>query len=145
MTVSRARAQRGRPQARGLTLVEVVVFIVILAVVVTGLVAAFAGALRLSGTPQQAYQALQLAQGRTELILGQKKRLGFGAFTASFDPCATATPEACLAPTGYTVSAALAQTYSGGDANYRTIVVTVVGPDGGQLADIRTLVANNES
>lgn len=128
-----------------MTLVEVVAFIVILAVVGTGLISAFAGALQRGGTAREMNQALQLAQSRTELILGRKQWLGFTAFTASYDPCATATPEACTVPSGYGVTAGLAATYSSGDTNYRVLTVTVTGPDGGELAELQTLVAKNES
>lgn len=131
-----------------MTLVEVVAFIVILAVVGTGLISAFAGALQRGGTAREMNQALQLAQSRTELILGRKQWLGFTAFAVSqgaYDPCYTATPEACTVPSGYGVTVGLAATYSSGDTNYRVLTVTVTGPDGGELAELQTLVAKNES
>lgn len=137
-------------RARGTTLIEVVAFIVILALVVTGLVSAFTGALRTTGMPREINQGLQLAQSRMELILGRRERLGFTGFLASYDPCsdqptcATATRQACACPTGYTVTVSpLAQTYSSGDANYRTVTVTVTGGiEGGQLAQLVALVAS---
>lgn len=131
---------------RGFTLVEVVAFIAIFAVVIVGLITALTGALQRGGTAREINQAVQLAETRTELILGRKKFFtGFTEYVAAFDPCSLGTPEACTVPTGYGVTAGLAASYSGGDTNYRVLTVTVTGPGGGQLAEIQTLLANNES
>lgn len=130
-----------RAAGRGTTLIELVAFIVILAVVVTGVMTGLAGALRVAGTPRDMNQALRLAENRMEVILAQRGRLGFTAFAASFDPCAAATPEACTAPTDFSVGAALAASYSSSDPNYRVVTVTVT-KSGGQLAELKTIVAN---
>lgn len=74
---------RLRFYARGATLVELISFIIIVGVVVAGLFTAFAGILRSVGVPEHITQALELAQGRMELIVAQKHRLGFAAFDAS--------------------------------------------------------------
>lgn len=126
---------------RGLSLIELVGFIVVMAVVMAGVVSALTGTLQRSATPRELNQGLELAQSRMEIILLQKERLGFAAFTTSFDPCATATPEACVVPTGYTVSASLAQTFSGNDANFRVVQVEALR-NGERRAYLETVMAN---
>ncbi len=114
---------------RGVTLVELIAFIVIVSVIVAGLMAAFSDSLRGTGVSRYVTQAIQMAQERTELILGQKHRLGFTAFNAStYDPCliAGSPPEACtVIDSRFTVTSSLAINTSTAD-----ITVTVTGPDG---------------
>lgn len=126
---------------RGLSLIELVGFIVVMAVVMAGTVSALTGTLQRSATPRELNQGLELAQSRMEIILLQKERLGFAAFTTSFDPCLTATPEACVVPTGYTVSASLAQTFSSSNANFRVIQVEALR-SGERRAYLEAVVAN---
>ena len=114
---------------RGVTLIELIAFIIIISVIVAGLMAAFSDSLRGTGTTKHVTQAVQMAQERTELILGQKHRLGFTAFNAStYDPCLIAgtPPEACtvIDPTRFAVTSNLAINTSSAD-----ITVTATGPD----------------
>jgi MSHA pilin protein MshD len=128
----------------GVTLIELVAFIVIVGVVVAGLMAGFSSTVRSAATPQEMTQGLQLAQGRLELIFARKQVLGFAGFTgATFDPCAppAGAQQACLAPAGYTVTTSLATDW-GGDTNYKVVTVQVTGLQGGQLAELTALVAN---
>lgn len=128
---------------RGMTLIEVVGFIVIVSLVTVGLISAFSGSLRSTASPREMNQALQIAQSRMELILGQRKRLGFTAFLSSYDPCQSGSPEGCSLTSGYSVVTALGTAYSSSDANYRTVTVTVLGgTDGGQLAELAALVTS---
>jgi len=138
-------------------LVELIVFIVITAVVVVGLVAGMSGAVRTAPVPKAMHQGLQLAQGRMELILAQRTRLDFAGFTsATFDPCAPpgGAQEACLAPAAFTVVApcfytgagtcgfGAANTCQGGDVNYKCVRVRVTGPQGITVAEFDAMVAN---
>jgi len=137
MTARRAKT------AAGYSLIELVMFIVILGILGAALFSAFGIALQGSGDSYPNSDAARLAQERMELILAQRRALGFAGFTAaSFDPC-TATPPStqavCAAiPAGYTVSAAFTGNW-GGDANYKTIAVIVTGT--GQAA-LAALVGN---
>lgn len=132
---------------RGLSLIELVAFIVILGLVVAGLVTALSTSLRNTATPRAINQALETAQSRMELVLGQRQRLGFTAFLTSYDPCSdqpvcsAATRDACACPSGYAVTVSLAQTFSSNDANYRQVTVSVTD-DSGTLAELKALVAN---
>jgi len=127
----------------GYSLIEVLIFIVIMGIVGSALFSGFTTALLGSTTSDSGAVPMQLAEERMELILAQKAVLGFAAFTASsFDPC-TATPASnqpvCTTiPTGYSVNSTLATNW-GGDNNYKVITVSVTGS--GQ-ATLTALVAN---
>jgi len=147
-------ASRG---CRGVTLVELIVFIVITAVVVAGLMSGISAAVRTAPMPREMHQGLQLVQGRMELILAQRERLGFSGFTsATFDPCQPpgGAQEACLAPGAYTVVTpcfytgagtcgfGAANTCQSGDVNYKCVRVRATGPQGTTLAQLDAMVAN---
>jgi Tfp pilus assembly protein PilV len=141
---------------RGVSLVELVVFIVITGIVAAALIAGMAAAVRSAPVPRVMHQGLQLAQGRMELILAQRKPLGFSGFTnASFDPCQPpgGAQEACLAPAVYAATACFytgagtcgfgaANTCQSGDVNYKCVRVRVTGSDGSTLALVDAMVAN---
>ncbi len=159
-----APARRGRQvgviagrRCGGLSLIEVVFFIVITGLVLAGLVVGMSGGTRTVPQPREMQQGLQLAQGRLELILAQRNILGFAAFSAAtFDPCAApgGAQEACQVPTNYTVVAPClftgagtcafgsATICNGGDANYKCVRVRVTGPQGLTVAELDAMVAN---
>ena len=122
--------------ARGFSLIELVIFIVIVSIMGVALLASFSVTTRSSPDAGQMTQATQLAQERIELILAQRRAAGFAAFV---DPCTFGTPpSACTPPAGYTVTAAIAPNWSG-DTNYRVITVTV----GGTMAAAATVLVAN--
>lgn len=136
-----------RFHARGVTLVELIAFVVIVGVLVSGLVGGFSATMRGSGTPKQMTQALQYAQERMELIRAQKDRLGFSGFTAAtYDPCLTGSVHpSCNSTPGYTVTPVLDITGAcmGGNVNYKCITVTVTDvTTSTQLAQLVAAVAN---
>ncbi len=109
----------------GVTLVELVAFIVVASLLATGLIAAFTSAMKDTPKSNEITQALQLAQERMELILAYKKSKGF---TALVDPCTLASPPAQCTniPSGYSVSVP-AFTNWNGSTEYKTITVDVTG------------------
>lgn len=135
-------SEKNISSARGFTLIEVIVLIIIVSILSAALFSAFGAALQ--GSPQvlNVSRVAELAQERTELILAQRRRTTFGNFTAAnFDPCVPAAgqPPPCTAGVpNFSVSAAL-QTNWNGDANFKIITVSVNGPATFQL---QTLVAN---
>lgn len=149
---------KARFHARGVSLVELIAFIVIIGVLVSGLVGGFSASLRGSGTPKQMTQALQLAQERMELIRARKDAVGFTCFTGTrYDPCqnaaavgscpveAASAHPSCSPTSGYTVTPALDETGAcmGGDPNYKCITVTVTdSTTGTTLAQLQAAVAN---
>jgi len=112
--------------ARGFTLIEVVVFIVVVGVAAVALLQMFRQMLPRSPTPAQMAQASQLAQERLELIMGRRSVVGFAGLN---DPCSGSPPPLCNTTYGYTVavtgvSAAVA--WNGNPtADFRLITVKV--------------------
>lgn len=137
-----------RFHARGVTMIELIVFIIIVGVLVSGLMSGFSTTMLGSGKPKQVTQALQLAQERMELIRAQKDVLGFAGFTAAtYDPCLTgSTHPACNNPPlpGFVVTPVLDETGAclGGDTNYKCITVTVTDTGGARLSELQAAVAN---
>ena len=100
-------------QGDGFSLIEVIVFIVVLGVLAAGLVVAFSSPLRNSPEAGRLDLAAELAQQRMELILAQRRATGFAGFT---DPCPG--PAICTPPTGYTVTSSIVAGYGGDPTNY---------------------------
>lgn len=140
----------------GVTLVELIVFIVVVSVSVSGIMLALSAAQGGSVTPAQLTRATQMAQERMDLIVGQKPQMTFTCFgdtaTPRYDPCQTvAAAGTCAARAGsslggcatianYTVTSVLAGDWNG-NTDYRVVTVRVAGPDGSQLAEVSALVA----
>ncbi len=96
-------------RSRGLTLIELVVFIVIVGVAAFALLGSFGAMLTRSPTAAQLTQAMQLAQERMELILGQRNSPAAGRGynnTVDLDPCNVGAPTVCTSTFGYTVTSA---------------------------------------
>ncbi len=123
-------------RCRGLTLVELVVFIVIIGVAAFALLGSFGALLPRSPTAAQLTQATQLAQERMELILGQRDSPLAGRGynnTVDLDPCNVGAPAICTSSFGYTVASAGTGTAPGSwlpwngnpTTNYKLVTVTV--------------------
>jgi type II secretory pathway pseudopilin PulG len=117
----------------GFSLIELVIFIVVLGIAGVAIVSTFV----VSGTKAPSLQnqsiAIELAQERMDLILGQRAINGFSSFS---DPCPG--PSICTAPSGFTVSSSIANNWNG-DTAYKVITVTVSGNGN---ASLQALVAN---
>jgi len=138
----------GRAALAGFTLVELVVFIVIMGIAAFALARSFGNVMPRSPTPAQLAQATQLAQERMELILGQRENPAAGYNAAELDPCKQAGPPAiCTNTFGYSVSSA--GTTSGAEVawngnptgSYKLVTVTVQR-DGVTLAVQEAVLAN---
>lgn len=116
--------RRGPRTSGGFSLVEAIVFIVVVAVLLAGLVVAIGTNLRASPRAGEIDLAAELAQQRVELILAQRRAAGFAAFA---DPCSPGPgPAECTPPAGYTVAASIASGW-GADPGYKVIRVDVTG------------------
>jgi type II secretory pathway pseudopilin PulG len=130
-----------RPASRrfrngGFSLIEAIVFIVVLAVLLASLAVSFNSSLRLSPGAGQIDIAAELAQQRMELILAQHRAAGYAGMA---DPCPG--PAACTPPAGYTVTSSMAAGFAGDPSNFKVVTVTVTGPGTGS-AVVSALVAN---
>src|ERR1700722_4318360 len=94
---------------RGFSLIELIVFIVIIGIVTSALFLAFASLLQDAPIGLHQTVALGLAQERMELILAQRRLQGYPG-TQFQDPCNStivSPPAVCTALTGYSVSASI--------------------------------------
>jgi hypothetical protein len=127
---------------RGVSLIELIAFIVIMGISVIALLSMYRAVLPRGATPAEITLATQLAQERMELILGQRVARGYSP-VASLDPCPGAA--ICTPPFGYSVivsGAGSPLVWSGVTTSYRQIGVQVLGPDNNQLAILSAVVAN---
>ena len=116
---------------RGFTLVELLVFIVIVGFAAYALFRSFGSVLPRSPTAAQLTQAMQLAQERMELILGQRDVRGYNNLV-DLDPCNVGAPTVCTTTFGYAVTSAgtapgapVAWPPNPATANYKLVTVTV--------------------
>lgn len=143
------RSSPPRP-TRGFTLIELIMFIVIVGVVAAAMVQAFSATARGSYQGKQLTQATQLAQQRMEVILGQRWRRGYAAFDdTTYDPCQLGLDsfpgsQACVTtsyPAGdFVVQSKYNDPAPACDPQCKEVSVTVTGPFGGQLAQVRVRV-----
>lgn len=125
---------------RGVTLIEMIAFIVIAGIAMVVLVQVFAVSTRGSHTGKQLTQGVHLAQQRLEVIRGQRVRLGYAGFTSTtYDPCppvGTWTAQACqttsYAGGSFTVTSAFSDVDCG--ANCKQVTVAVTEPDGATVS-----------
>lgn len=123
----------------GFSLIELIVFIVIIGLAVSGVFLAFSTALQKTPLVNPQTTANQLASARMDIIIGQRRIVGFSSFT---DICPG--PAVCIIPagiTGYTVTSSITPYTVGSDSNYKLIAVTVTGPQNSK-AVLQTLVAS---
>lgn len=125
--------------ARGVTLVELIVFIVIAAIVAVAMLQAFSGTMRGSYYGKELTQGTQLAQQRMEVIRAQRKTLGYSAFISSpnYDPCQSGawTGQLCTSTSSYSVKSTPPVANACG-TGCTPVTVTVTGPFGDQLAQL---------
>lgn len=144
LPVRRAAAERG------VTLIELIAFIVIMGISVVALLSMYRAVLPRGATPADITLATQLAQERMELLLGQRVASGYSTVVLT-DPCVAGTPPVIctnqFTPSGlYSIIVTgvnPAVQWSGLSADsYRMLGVKVLGPDGNQLANLSAVIAN---
>lgn len=143
-------ARAANPAQRGVTLIELIAFIVIMGISVVALLSMYRAVLPHGATPAEITVATQLAQERMELLLGQRFVDGYSTAVLT-DPCVGGTPPAIctnqFTPTGlYSIIVTgvnPAVQFSGLSANsYRMLGVKVMGPEGNQFANLSAVIAN---
>ena len=134
----------------GVTLIELIAFIVIMGISVIALLSMYRAVLPHGATPAQITLATQLAQERMELLLGQRITDGYSS-TMLTDPCVGGTPPA-ICTDQYTPSGLYSIVVTGinpavqfsglSTNNFRMLGVQVLGPDGRPLANLSSVIAN---
>lgn len=131
----------------GVTLIELVVFIVVIAITAAALLGAFRIVLPRTITAGQITQGTHLAQERMELILGQRVAQGFTNMT---DPCGgfaggvcTPTANFTTSTTGFGVLVACPAAIDPSTATCKSFTVTVTGPSGDQISQVTAIVTNH--
>src|SRR5437773_888526 len=119
---------------QGFTLIEVILFIVILGVLASTILLASISALKNTPALHQGLIANQLANQCMEWFKGQRQLNGFSSLTCPSTP----SPALCSTLTGFTVTSSISCTAINGDSNYKTITVTVSGLGNATLS---TLIA----
>src|SRR5450756_340863 len=105
-----ALSARRHAAQRGVSLIELIAFIVIMGISVVALLSMYRAVLPRGATPAEITVATQFAQERMELILGQREAGGFPLV----DPCVTWPAAVVCTPTsGYTVSSVIVGSWSG--------------------------------
>jgi prepilin-type N-terminal cleavage/methylation domain-containing protein len=126
-----------RHKNSGFTLIELIIFIVIIGMAAVALTVPLTTATQKLPTANHQTIAVALAQERMELILARRWLATYATFT---DPCAGGSPPGiCTLPAGYTATANIAATTLSGDSGYKTITVTISGAGDAALT---TLVGN---
>lgn len=131
---------------RGLSLIEVVAFLVVVGAGAALLLPMLRNVMPRSPDATDIIQATHLAQARMELILGQR---AVGGYSAMSDPCipAAGAPAICTAPAGFNFAVSGVSPVVPWPANtdttlFKQITVQVTGPSGATLSQIDAVVAN---
>lgn len=110
-------------KSNGFTLVEISLFIAVMGIVSSGLAMLFVTALSRVPDVDKKNKAVEIAQQRMDIILGQKANLGYAGFT---DPCVNSPPAVCDFSGNYTVTSTITTGYDGNN-NFKIIDVNVSG------------------
>ena len=132
-----------RNRSSGFTLIETVITLVVLSIAVVGVLSVFAVGISGSANAPLVDQAVQLAQGELDQVIGEKAANGFAAI-------ATGNPLACISsmPAGFTcgrniyyVAPGALNTQAGGPTDYKHITVTIAQATIGNVT-VEGLVTN---
>lgn len=127
----------------GLTLVEVIAFLIVAGVAAAALMPMFRNVLQRSPDSNEIVRATHLAQSRMELILAQRVSAGYSGIN---DPCQAANPPACAVPGSFSltvlgVPTVLAWPVNTDTSQFRLITVRVTGPSGTVAAELSAVAA----
>jgi len=122
---------------RGLSLIELVIFIVVMGIMASGALIAFKNVLLSNNSPGADLQAAQLADARMNILLISRLTNGFPLVS---DPCVAGSPAACTALASYATTTGLTVGSSIGAASggVQTVTITVTG--NGQATNVTRFV-----
>lgn len=107
---------------KGFTLIELVFFIVILAILGSTILMGFVTALQKYPSVHQNVIALQTAKQCMEWFIGQRRLQGYSTLA-----CNTTVPTFCTTPANYSITTNVSCIAINSDNNYKSITVTVSG------------------
>jgi type II secretory pathway pseudopilin PulG len=119
----------------GFTLIEIIVFIVVISLMVNALFIAYSTSLSKMPHLSETIIARQTAKKCMEWFIGQRRLNGYNSLSCP----STSVPTFCTTPSGYNLSVNISCTTLNNDANYQTITVTVSGKGNAKQT---TLIAN---
>ena len=122
-------------KSSGLSLIELVIFIVISGFLLSAIFLYSRVILPNKASIEQQLTAYMTAQKCLEWFLGQRYLNGYSSLTCPSTP----TGKLCTAPSGYSVATTISCVTISGDANYKRITVNVTGP---WRATYTTLISN---
>lgn len=124
---------------RGFSLIELVIFIVVIGIIASGILVSYSTVLR--GVPRANYQssAMGYAINCLEWFLGQHHLNKFSDINVG-----TAVPNFCSykLPSGYNISTTVSNTTYRNDSNYKIINAKVTSPRDLGYANISVIIAN---
>ncbi len=137
-TNSKNKKARVFPQD-GFTLIETVITLIVLSIAAVGVLSVFTVGITGSANPLIINQAVQLAQGEMDEVLGERVAYGFGGINAS---CITTMPSGfgCTRTITYVNPGSL-NTTAGGPTNYKHVTVSISQPTIGSIG-LDTLISN---
>jgi len=129
-------------KSQGFTLIELIVFIVVLSIGSITLLMALTTVLNGSSVSHNQATATQTAAQCIEWYLAKRvtSASGYTNITTGTFPGGS-FPSSCTAPTGFSISTSVVNTTIGGDANYKTITSTVTA-GGVRAAELSLLIGS---
>ena len=124
--------------SRGFTLVELIVFIVVMGFILATVLLPLSTMLQHSNQQQNATVGVELAQGRMDVLVADKINDGFAAIPIGANPCTSPVCTTLPLPPGVTITTNVTSGYEG-STNYKVATVTV---NGDAANEITLLLAN---
>jgi prepilin-type N-terminal cleavage/methylation domain-containing protein len=122
---------------QGFTLIELIMFIIIIGILATTILVSSNTVLRGTGRLNYQSAATDYAATCLEWFLGQRAINGFSSIACNN----TTTPTFCNVPSGYTISTNVAcTTYNGDSSDYKTITAVIDGGYGDE--NLSVVIAN---
>lgn len=113
---------------QGFTLIELVLFILVTSLLISGIMLGYIGALNNYPVVLQNTIAMQSAKQCAQWYLGQRRLNGYSSISGANCTNPLTLPSICFAPTGYNLTGTCSQTtLHSGDTNYETITITTSG------------------
>lgn len=127
---------------KGISLIELIIFIVVLGILGTGILIAFVVSLEKTPNINRISRATELAQERMEIIFGQKKLNGFTSMTDICDPDPSSVAICSTLPSEYEIETPTIQAWNS-TTFFKEITINVNWTaDTDRLSSLQAIVAD---